>query len=79
MALLDKLLSGDISFFDISVSEQIAYLKKIGIASTDYDRSYKQYRGQALFMTRKKSFKLSVISVFGLLVLFPYYAIIILF
>lgn len=62
MTIFDRLFVGDKSLFDIPVIEQKNYLKKLGDAKSDFDRSYKQYKGQLFFMSTKKKIFLSLLS-----------------
>ena len=75
MNLFDKLFVGDKSFFDIPLAEQKRYLDKLGDAKNDYERSYKQYKGQSFYMTLKKRIALSVLSFFSFILLFPVYVV----
>ena len=63
MNLFDRLFDGDKSYFDIPVSSQKAYLEKLGPAVDDFDRSFKQYKGQLFFMSKAKLWLLSAISI----------------
>lgn len=62
MTIFDKLLVGDKSLFDTPVNEQKDYMKKLGEAKNDFDRSYKQYKGQLFLMSTKKKLFLSFLS-----------------
>ena len=72
MNIFDKLFVGDKSYFDIPVSDQTKYLETLGTAKDDLERSFKQYKGQVFFMSKKKFCLLSVLSliVVGILVLY---------
>lgn len=75
MDFFDRLFAGDKSFFDIPITEQKKYLEKLGEATNDYDRSYKQYRGQAFYMSREKRILLAVMSFLLSIFLTNYYII----
>lgn len=62
MTFFDKLFAGDKSLFDKPVVEQKVYLKKMGQANSDYERSYKQYKGQMFFMSWEKKCFLTLTS-----------------
>ena len=64
MDLVDKILAGDILCYDLSRCEQELYLSKLGKASDDYERSFKQYKGQVLYMSLKKR---AILNSFSLL------------
>ena len=79
MSFTDKLFVGEKLCYDIPVEEQKAYLTKLGLAKNDFERSFKQYKGQMFYMSVKKQLVLNFLSVFLCLVLIPYYIIIGLF
>ena len=62
MTIFDKLFVGNKSLFETPVNEQKDYLKELGDAKNDFDRSYKQYKGQLFFMSTRKKLLLSVLS-----------------
>ncbi len=64
MTFFDRLFAGDKSLFDVPVLEQKDYLKKLGKATSDFDRSYKQYKGQLFFMSWQKKCFLALASAF---------------
>lgn len=55
---------GNKTLFDVSRQEEESYLKKLGPAKDDFDRSYKQYRCQNLFMPKWKVVTLNIIALF---------------
>lgn len=73
MDFFDRLFAGDKSFFDIPITEQKKYLEKLGEANNDYERSYKQYRGQMFYMSWHKHIMLSILSLFVIYFLVFYY------
>lgn len=73
MNIFDKLFVGDKSYFDIPVSEQTKYLESLGTAKDDFERSFKQYKGQVFFMSKTKFCLLSVLSLIVVCVLVLYY------
>lgn len=75
MTFFDRLFTGNKSFFEIPVAEQKSYLEKQGIATNDYERSYKQYRCQAFYMSKSKRLLLSSLSLVPSFFLFIYYSI----
>ena len=75
MTFFDHFFAADKSYFDVPVSDQENFLKKLGKASSDLDRSYKQYRSQLFFYSHKKRLILSTSSFVLLIFLLPYYII----
>lgn len=75
MTFFDHLFAADKSYFDVPVAEQAAFLERLGDASSDIDRSYKQYRSQLFFFSTKKRLVLSTASFVLLIFLLPYYII----
>lgn len=73
MTFFDNLLNGDKSYYDYPISVQRQFLCNMGIATNDFDRSFKQFKGQLFFMTMRKYLALSLMSFFALLFLLPYY------
>lgn len=71
----DRLAEGDKSYFDVSPVEQKAYLKKLGNAKNDLDRSYKQYKSQFYYKSTIKAILLHLTSIPLLIGLLPYYII----
>lgn len=67
--ILTFLEKGNKFLFDIPVEEQKKYLKKLGKAKNDIDRSYKQYLCQMLFVPNWKVYLFDIIAIF----LFPIY------
>lgn len=75
MTIFDKLFAGEKSYYDYPVSVQKNYLEALGEATDDFDRSYKQYKGQMFFMSKSKKCLLSILSFFVLIPLLPFYII----
>lgn len=73
MRFTDKLFEGEKMCFDIPISKQKDYLCKLGIANNDFERSFKQYKGQMLYMSKKKQVFLGILAFFMNLALVPYY------
>lgn len=64
--ILEFLIKGNKSLFDISVDEQKAFLNKLGAAKNDIDRSKKQYLCQMFFAPKWKVYLFDIIAVFAL-------------
>lgn len=64
MNIFDRLFVGDKQIFDIPVNELQRHLDLLGWADNDIERSYKQYLGQLIYMSRPKSYLLNVLSIF---------------
>ena len=60
------------TLFDISVEDQEKYLQKLGTPKNDFDRSYKQYKCQNLFIPVWKVGALNIISLCALHLLLIY-------
>ena len=60
------------TLFDISVEDQEKYLQKLGTPKNDFDRSYKQYKCQNLFIPVWKVGALNIISLCALPLLLIY-------
>ena len=73
MARLSKIITttiqrGNKTLFDIPRLEEESYLRKLGPAKDDYDRSYKQYKCQNYFMP---PWKVVIINIFAFFFLLP--------
>ena len=73
MNIFDRLFAGDKQIFDIPVNELNQYLESLGCANNDIERSYKQYLGQLLYMSKKKSYFLNFVSIIAGAPLVLYY------
>ncbi len=73
MNFFDKIFAADKGIFDIPVAVLNDYLNLLGEADTDLDRSYKQYLGQRIYMSKTKILLLNFSSVLIGLPLFCYY------
>lgn len=73
MNVFDRLFFGDKSYFEIPIHEQESYLRELGEATDDYSRSFKQFRGQAYYMTWQKKIFLNLSSCAIVFFLLPLY------
>lgn len=62
--ILRKLQYGDKRLFDISVEEQIVYMKSLGEPDGDIDRGFKQYLCQNYFVKGWKVWLLNIVAAF---------------
>lgn len=61
---------GSKDFFEVSRHDEEAFLKKLGPAKDDFDRSYKQYLCQNFLLPKWKVIFLNIIALFSLIPIF---------